>query len=169
MPECGLQSAPPPSPFTPASADPPEAPPRAFPEPARLAAATETELRQAGLGYRAPAVQRLAAAIAAGDLPRDAAIWAASDSDDLYRRLLALAGIGPYAAANLLLLLGHYDRLAIDSWLRRAVRDAWFAGQPITDREIEAAFERFGQWRALVYWFHPTLHPARDAWRQSLE
>jgi 3-methyladenine DNA glycosylase/8-oxoguanine DNA glycosylase len=60
-------------------------------------------------------------------------------------------------------------RLAIDSWLRRAVCDAWFAGQPITDREIETAFERFGPWRALIYRFHPALHPARDAWRQSLE
>jgi 3-methyladenine DNA glycosylase/8-oxoguanine DNA glycosylase len=80
---------------------------------------------------------------------------------------LALHGIGPYAAANLRMLLGHYDRLALDSWLRRAVRDAWFAGALASDREIEARFEAFGPWRALVYWFHPALHPRRDAWKES--
>jgi 3-methyladenine DNA glycosylase/8-oxoguanine DNA glycosylase len=167
MPECGLQPARQPSPLTPGCSDESEGPTRAFPEPHRLAAASDVELRQAGLGYRATAVQRLAAAIAAGDLPRQAPDWAALPSDELYRRLLALNGVGPYAAANLLLLLGHYDRLAIDSWLRRAVRDAWFAGAAVTDREIEAEFERFSEWRALVYWFHPQLHPGRDAWREN--
>jgi 3-methyladenine DNA glycosylase/8-oxoguanine DNA glycosylase len=168
LPERGLQSDHQSPPATPGGSQKPEAP-RTFPEPERLAGASEAELRQVGLGYRARAVQRLAAAIAAGELPRDAADWAALPGDELYRRLLALNGFGPYAAANLLLLLGRYERLAIDSWLRRAVRDAWFAGAPVTDREIEAAFERFGQWRSLVYWFHPALHPGRDAWRESTQ
>jgi hypothetical protein len=63
------------------------------------------------------------------------------------------------------MLPSHYDRLALDSWLRRCVRDAWFDGVGVADREIEARFEGFGAWRALVYWFHPALHPGRDAWR----
>jgi N-glycosylase/DNA lyase len=141
--------------------------PVAFPDPGGLARATEAELRELGLGYRAIAVRRLAEQMAVGDLPRDAAVWAALPTSELRTRLLALRGIGTYAAANLLMLLGHYDHLAIDSWLRRAVRHAWFAGAPATDREIEAAFESFGPWRALVYWFHPALHPSRDAWRQG--
>lgn len=139
----------------------------AFPEPEQLAAATDEELRACGLGYRASAVRALAAAVAGGELPRDGAAWAGLEGDELQQRLMALRGIGPYAAANMRLLLGHYDRLAIDSWLRRAVRTAWFDGEAVSDREIEAAFERFGEWRALVYWFHPALHPARDAWRMG--
>jgi 3-methyladenine DNA glycosylase/8-oxoguanine DNA glycosylase len=141
--------------------------PVAFPEPEIVAHDTEVDLRTLGLGYRAAALRRLAEQFAAGDLPRDAAEWAVLPTPELRSRLLALRGIGPYAAANLLMLLGHYDHLAIDSWLRRAVRHAWFAGASVTDREIEAAFEPFGPWRALVYWFHPALHPNRDAWRQS--
>jgi N-glycosylase/DNA lyase len=139
----------------------------AFPEPARLAAATELELRALGLGYRAGAVLALAAAITEGALPREGADWSTLASDELQTRLLELRGVGPYAAANLRMLLGRYDRLAIDSWLRRAVRDAWFGGAPVTDPEIEARFSQFGAWRALVYWFHPSLHPARDAWREK--
>lgn len=141
----------------------------AFPDPERLAEVPDEELREAGLGYRAAAVRRLAAAFAAGELPREAWQWTRLSGDELHARLLALRGIGPYAAANLRMLLGHYDRLAIDSWLRRAVRDAWFGGASASDREIEAAFESFGLWQALVYWFHPALHPGRDAWRQQEE
>jgi 3-methyladenine DNA glycosylase/8-oxoguanine DNA glycosylase len=139
----------------------------AFPDPERLAAVPEAELRECGLGYRAAAVRRLAETVAAGELPREASEWAALPSPDLHQRLLALRGIGPYAAANLLMLLGHYDRLALDSWLRRCVRDAWFDGAPVGDREIEARFVAFGPWRALIYWFHPALHPGRDAWRRG--
>ena len=94
--------------------------------------------------------------------------WAGLSSDELQCRLLALRGVGPYAAGNLRMLLGCYDRLAIDSWLRRAVRQAWFDGAAATDREIEARFDEFGPWRALVYWFHPALHPGRDAWRKAM-
>jgi len=139
----------------------------AFPEPERLAAVPEAELRECGLGYRASAVRCLAEALSAGGLPREADAWAQLPSPDLHQRLLALRGIGPYAAGNLLMLLGHYDRLAIDSWLRRAVRVAWFDGVGVADREIEAKFAAFGAWRALVYWFHPALHPGRDAWRRQ--
>jgi 3-methyladenine DNA glycosylase/8-oxoguanine DNA glycosylase len=139
----------------------------AFPVPERLAAASDEELRACGLGYRAAAVRALAAAVAGGELPREGSEWALLTGTELQQRLLALRGIGPYAAANMRLLLGHYDRLAIDSWLRRAVRAAWFEGAPVTDREIEGVFERFGEWRALVYWFHPALHPARDTWREA--
>jgi N-glycosylase/DNA lyase len=141
----------------------------AFPEPEPLAKVSEAELREAGLGYRATAVQRLSVAMAAGELPREAADWAALPTDELHTRLLTLRGVGPYAASNLRILLGHYDRLAIDSWLRRAVREAWFNGEAVHDREIEAAFAPFGPWRALVYWFHPVLHPHRDAWREQEE
>jgi 3-methyladenine DNA glycosylase/8-oxoguanine DNA glycosylase len=139
----------------------------AFPSAERLAAVPETELREHGLGYRAGAVRALARAVADGELPHAAAAWAVLPSDELQERLLAIRGVGPYAAANLRMLLGQYDRLAIDSWLRRAVREAWFNGVPASDREIGARFTAFGSWRALVYWFHPALHPARDTWREK--
>jgi 3-methyladenine DNA glycosylase/8-oxoguanine DNA glycosylase len=140
----------------------------AFPTPERLAAVPETELREHGLGYRAGAVRVLAHAVAEGELPREASAWAELPPDTLQKQLLAIRGVGPYAAANLRMLLGQYDRLAIDSWLRRAVREAWFDDVPVTDQQIEARFTAFGPWRALVYWFHPALHPTRDTWREKV-
>ena len=40
------------------------------------------------------------------------------DDEALRDQLLALPGIGPYAADNLLRLLGHYGYLGLDSWCR---------------------------------------------------
>ena len=38
--------------------------------------------------------------------------------DELAAQLLALPGVGPYAAAHIMMLLGRYSRLILDSWTR---------------------------------------------------
>ena len=54
--------------------------------------------------------------MASGRLP--SGDWAALTGEEAHRRLMAIKGIGPYAAGNLLKLLGHYDHLSLDSWVR---------------------------------------------------
>jgi len=71
----------------------------------------------------------------------------------LRKRLLAVKGVGAYAAANLLLLLGRYDYLPVDSWAIKMVSQEWHDGQPVTSADVERAFERWGQWKALAYNF----------------
>ncbi|MDQ2732869.1 MAG: hypothetical protein M3Y56_14515, partial [Armatimonadota bacterium] len=63
----------------------------------------------------------------------------------------------------LLMLLGHYDYSALDSWVRRVVGKGWFGGNTVTDQEILQSFERFGPWKALVYWFWD-WEGAADEW-----
>ncbi len=124
---------------------------RTFPTPEALAVAGVEGLRDMGLGYRARYVH--SAAMAAADDALEE--WKASTlpTRQLREQVRALAGMGPYATANLLMLLGRYDQIALDSWVRKVVREGWFAGEEVSDREILAAFEPFGEWRALVYWF----------------
>lgn len=126
---------------------------RAFPTPAQLAATDETTLRNvARLGYRAPYVLDLAQRVAAGfDL--EALRTAELPTPELRKRLLALKGVGPYAVANLLMLLGHYDAIPIDSWALSVVSKEWHGGAPVGPAEVEAAFARWGQWKGLAYWF----------------
>lgn len=38
--------------------------------------------------------------------------------DELAAQLLALPGVGPYAAAHVMMLLGRYTPLILDSWTR---------------------------------------------------
>ncbi len=33
------------------------------------------------------------------------------------------------------------------------VSKEWYGGQPVGHKEVEAAFERWGKWKGLVYFF----------------
>ena len=127
---------------------------RAFPAPGSIAQADVETLRQdARLGYRAPYVLELARRIDAGLLDLEALKTAELPTDELRKRLRAIKGVGPYAVANLLMLLGHYDAIPIDSWALTLVSKEWHGGAAIGPAEVEAAFARWGQFKGLAYWF----------------
>jgi 3-methyladenine DNA glycosylase/8-oxoguanine DNA glycosylase len=126
----------------------------AFPTPERLATCDAATLRTVTrLGYRAPYVLELARSVASGELALEEFRASELPTPDLRKELLAIKGVGAYAAANLLMLLERYDFVPIDSWALKMVSHEWHDGQPVTAAEVEAAFERWGPWRGLVYWF----------------
>ena len=105
---------------------------RAFPTPERLAATDEAALReQTRLGYRAPYILALAREVASGALDLEALKHSHLPTPELRKRLLAIKGIGGYAVAVLLMILGRYDFdpgrfLGAEERLERVVR--WPAG-----------------------------------------
>ncbi len=131
---------------------------RAFPTPAAMAGAGDDFYRQvARAGYRGPRLQAIAAAVVAGELDLEALRAGASPrlpDDEVERRLLALPGVGPYAAAHLMLLLGRSHRLVLDSWTRP--KYARLQGKPpgrlVADRTIERRFRRYGPYAGLAFW-----------------
>jgi N-glycosylase/DNA lyase len=138
----------------PARGEPPGTPYRAFPTPAAMAAADEafyTDVVRAG--YRGPYLRTLAAAVADGALDLEALATTTTDElpdDDLERQLLALAGIGPYAAAHVMMLLGRHSRLVLDSWTRP--KYAKLNGRRAKDAAIVRRFRRYGPWAGLAFW-----------------
>jgi len=127
---------------------------RAFPLPKSIAQADVERLRQeARLGYRAPYVLELARRIDSGALDLETLRTAPLPTEELRKRLRAIKGVGPYAVANLLMLLGHYDAIPIDSWALTLVSKEWHGGAAIGPAEVEAAFARWGQFKGLAYWF----------------
>jgi 3-methyladenine DNA glycosylase/8-oxoguanine DNA glycosylase len=127
---------------------------RAFPTAEQVAAAEEQTLRsRTRLGFRAPSVLRLARSVASGALDLEALKRAEISTAELRQNLLAIRGIGPYAAANLLMILGRYDFIPVDSWAMKMVSLEWHEGRPVGPGEVEAAFERWGEWKGLAYWF----------------
>jgi len=127
---------------------------RAFPTPAQLAVTDEATLRSdARLGYRAPHVLDLAQRVAAGALDLEALRTSDLPTPELRKRLLSLKGVGPYAVANLLMLLGRYDAIPIDSWALSVVSKEWHDGARVGPAEVEAAFDRWGEWKGLAFWF----------------
>jgi 3-methyladenine DNA glycosylase/8-oxoguanine DNA glycosylase len=127
---------------------------RAFPTAEQLATSDEGTLRsEARLGYRAPYVLALARSLVSGE--RDLEPYKTSElpTDQLRKHLLAIKGVGNYAAANLLMILGRYDHIPVDSWALKMVSHEWHGGEPVGPDQVEAAFERWGPWKGLAYWF----------------
>jgi 3-methyladenine DNA glycosylase/8-oxoguanine DNA glycosylase len=127
---------------------------RAFPTPETLASTTEEVLRtQTRLGYRAPYVLDVARVVADGDFDLESLKHSDLPTPDLRKRLLSLKGIGSYAAANLLMLLGRGDFLPIDSWAMKLVSHEWHSGEEIKPADVEEAFKTWGEWKGLAFWF----------------
>lgn len=126
---------------------------RAFPTAEQIARRRESTLRGLGLGYRAPYLLKLARGVADGALDLEAFKNPAQSTEDLRRGLLALPGIGPYAAATLLGLLGRYDYIGVDTEAVSAVSRGFYGGRPVGEKEVNAVFARWGRFKALAYWF----------------
>lgn len=79
----------------------------------------------------------------------------ATSDEDVRRALLALPGIGPYAAANVMQLLGRYAHLPLDTESVRHGRTV--LGLEGTDaqvmKRVGAHFEGFGAHKFRSYWF----------------
>ncbi|MBW2060319.1 MAG: DNA-3-methyladenine glycosylase 2 family protein [Deltaproteobacteria bacterium] len=127
---------------------------RAFPTPEAMAAALPETFNQAvRLGYRGDYVHTLARRVASGELDLEAFRDLDIPSPELKKKLLAIKGVGHYAAATLLMLLGRYDELAVDTGFRRFVSRKYFKGQRPSDREAQAIYEDWGRWKYLAFWF----------------
>jgi hypothetical protein len=50
--------------------------------------------------------------------------------------------MGPYAAAHVMMLLGRYGRLILDSWTRPKYASLNGRRKPVLDRTIERRFRR---------------------------
>lgn len=97
----------------------------AFPSAARLARATEKELRECALGYRAKNLLATAQRVASGRADLEA--WCVLGDEELRARLCELPGVGA-KVANCVMLFA-YERLRafpIDVWIARVLREKYF-------------------------------------------
>jgi 3-methyladenine DNA glycosylase/8-oxoguanine DNA glycosylase len=125
--------------------------PAAFPEAGAVAAAGAARLRsEFRLGYRAESLMELAERAAA----RGPEEWLrGADGQETFRRLRSLRGFGEYAASSMLMLLGHHDRLVIDSWALARARAEKLDGAEASSAEVRALYEGFGEHRGVIAWF----------------
>ena len=127
---------------------------RAFPNPAEIAASSPEVLREAvRVGYRAPSIHELAVRVASGELDLESLKTSDLPTLELRKELLKIKGIGPYAAANLLMILGRGDFIPVDSWAMKLVSHEWHDGEPVTPKQVEEHFEAWGEFKGLAYWF----------------
>ena len=127
----------------------------AFPTPEAMAAADEAFYKDVvRAGYRAPYFRALATDVAEGSLDLEELLDPELPDDEVAARLLALPGVGPYATAQMMMLLGRYSRLILDSWSRP--KYAKLNGRKATDKTIERRFRRYGRFAGLAFWLYVT-------------
>jgi 3-methyladenine DNA glycosylase/8-oxoguanine DNA glycosylase len=126
---------------------------RAFPTPAAMADAPAEFYRDTvRAGYRSEYLKELAVRVAGGEI--DPESWLGSDlpTDRLKREMKRVKGVGDYAAENLLKLVGRYDVLALDSWVRAQFTRKRHRGKACEDAKIARFYSRFADWRGLALW-----------------
>jgi len=132
----------------------------AFPTPLAMAGRDERFYREVvRSGYRAPYFLHLADLVASGEVDLETLADAPRldlPDEEVETRLRSLPGIGPYAAANVMMTLGRSSRLILDSWTRPAyVRAAGRRKLP-SDAQIQRRFRRYGDDAGLAFWLFVT-------------
>ncbi|MBA2313723.1 MAG: Fe-S cluster assembly protein HesB [Actinobacteria bacterium] len=132
---------------------------RAFPTPRAMAEASEDFYREVvRAGYRGRYLLDLAVAETEGRIDLEelgTASPAEIDDDEIEQRLLLLPGVGPYSAAHIMMMLGRYSRLILDSWTRPTYLR--IAGKRTAkDTTIARRFRRYGPYAGLAFWLYLT-------------
>ena len=115
----------------------------AFPTPEELADATEADLRDCSLGYRAPYVERTAELVASDEVcPEDAQ---EKEYEAAREHLKQFMGVGNKVADCVLLFsLGYLQAVPLDTWIRTAIAehfpDCDRGSYAETSRAIRSAF-----------------------------
>ena len=116
-----------------------------FPAPATILKLGEAGLRERGVGFRARALAEGTEKMLDRGLIDETGRAAAGPVS--YDDLIALWGIGPYAAAHMAVLQHDFSRIPVDSEVTSYCRDRYGIGP----EEIDAHFEPWGDFRFLGY------------------
>lgn len=138
---------------------------KAFPTPAAMAGVPDAFYRDTvRAGYRSPYFVELADAVASRRLDPESWLRSELSTADLKKEIKKVKGVGDYAAENLLKLLGRYDGLSLDSWLRAQFYLHHNNDKACPDKKIEKHYRRYGKWRGLAIWCDMT-----ESWFEKLE
>ncbi|MCG3175756.1 MAG: hypothetical protein MOGMAGMI_00689 [Candidatus Omnitrophica bacterium] len=128
----------------------------AFPAASAIARCHERTLRDIGLGYRAPYLQRSATYVA--NNPHALETIRSADFEEARALVSSYPGIGPKVADCVLLYgFGRYEAFPVDVWMLRVMRSLYFKGRRVSgERVYREAQKRWGKWAGYVqqYLFH---------------
>ncbi|MBM4063387.1 MAG: Fe-S cluster assembly protein HesB [Planctomycetes bacterium] len=128
---------------------------RAFPSPQQCLRPRSFYRDVVRAGYRAEAAVRLAEGFASGQLT-DEQFLAAQPAHELWQRITALHGFGPYAAGQAMRLCGHYEELALDSWCRARLAELAGRARPPADATVRRRYAKYAPYQGLALWLDLT-------------
>lgn len=95
-------------------------------------------------GYRSPHFPKIAKMFIKKEIDTDSWFDPSRPTLDIRKEILSIPGAGPYVADNLFKLIGRYDYLGIDSWVRKQLG--------MNDKQIQKAYEVHGKYKGLILW-----------------
>ena len=131
-----------------------------FPEPETLAGVSESELRDVGLGYRAPYVKESSRQIDEGEVsPREIREM---EYHDAHREIQELMGVGDKVGDCILLFgLDFHEAVPLDTWMEKTIDEYYTSMSGDSYMETCDNFrEKFGEWSGYAqnYLFHYIRH-----------
>jgi 3-methyladenine DNA glycosylase/8-oxoguanine DNA glycosylase len=104
------------------------------------------------VGYRGKPIYEFSKAVVKGEFkPRS--LLVGKDVGQIKKTLISFNGIGKYSVNHILMLLGHYSEIPVDSEVTSYICDSHFNGDKINEKDIVDLFEKYGEWKFLVYKF----------------
>jgi N-glycosylase/DNA lyase len=141
---------------------------RSFPSAETMASMSEKFYRdEVRAGYRAPYLKELAERVASAEIDVESWLQSELPTPELKREMKRVKGVGDYAAENMLKLVGRYDGLALDSWVRGKFARMHNGGRKTSDKKIERYYSRHGEWRGLALWCDMTRDWLEDEGSQQ--
>lgn len=129
----------------------------AFPTPRAMADAPPSFYRdRVRAGYRGAYLIELARRITEDGLDLEAMASPEVADEDVEAQLLALPGVGPYAAAHIMMTLSRNSRLILDSWTRPKYTRIVGRRTHVADAAIRRRFRRYGDQAGLAFWLFVT-------------
>jgi 3-methyladenine DNA glycosylase/8-oxoguanine DNA glycosylase len=147
----------------------------AFPTATRLSRTRTSMLRaRCRVGYRDARIVELATMFRRGEINQRRLEDPATPDDEVRRTLLELPGIGPYAAANIMQLLGRYGHLPLDTEsVRHGKTVMGLEGTSAQImKKVREHFEPFGKHAFRSYWFelwqfYESRHGPAHTWERA--
>ena len=103
-----------------------------FPTPERICEVSQDEIRDCGVGYRAPYIQDAAQKVASGEV--DLQKCETLGDEALFETLTSVSGVGP-KVANCIMLFGYarLSRAPVDVWIERVINEQFAGKDPFPD------------------------------------
>ncbi len=132
-----------------------------FPSAKKLARTRLGTLRgRCRVGYRDQRIIDLAKLFVKGHVDEAWLMDPSVSDDEVFKFLISLPGIGPYAGGNIMQLLGRYSRLAVDTETIRHGKSV--LGMSGTDaqitKQLHAHYDQFGDHKFRSFWFEIWAH-----------
>ena len=124
-----------------------------FPQPEDILNLSERTLRKrVPVGYRASTILNIAEMQEANSLPLDD-LASEKKFDEIKRLLGSIKGCGRYSINHMLVLLGCYDSIPVDSEVLAYLREQYFGDKHISERQAVMPYNHFGEYKYLAYKF----------------